>query len=546
MEEARRVTGTPEVAVPVGTMTSGGGKYDRARLLFRRQFILGPHFVDELPSWTRVRITGSLCLTAHPDLAIHRAAEGVASITLLGYILDPTRPGADDADIISHLLQALMARGRFEDLLARTHDLAGRWMLIVQDGQGVRIVNDACGYRQVCYTDATSCAEVWCASQPGLIADVLRLQVDPEALEFIRLYEAVGGGGWSGKEYWWPGDTSAYREIKHLVPNHYLDLTTGLPHRFWPDRPVGRLSLDEAVRKNADLLRGIMASAANRFPLALTVTAGQDTRLLLAACRDIRQNLFCFTSANGDLTEESADVTVPARLLSRLGLRHHVIHCPARMDPEFEEIYTRNMTTARPVYGPIAQGLLEGYPQERVCMTGTTMHIVSSRLDFKLRECVSGVVDARVLVKKARMVEHPFALRAAERWRLGAREIYGADVIDLFYWENKEGCWQAMNQTEHGIALEIFGPGNCRAFLANALAVRERFRRRPERRFHRELMKALWPEVLSEPINPHKRGKKPSALRSLVKDALVGANLYHRVPPRVRRFGMPWVTKDIT
>ncbi len=534
------MTLTPEAALLAGTVTRESGKYDAAvlaKLLFRRQFILGPQFVDERPSWTRVRIVDGFCLTVHPDLAVERVVEGATSITLLGYVLDPTRPRDDNVQIMNRLLHALTSRGRFEDLLARTHDLAGRWILIVHDGRRVRIVSDACGYRQVYYTDPTICAEAWCASQPGLIADIMRLQMDPEAVEFIRLYEAVGAAGWSGKEYWWPGDTSAYRAVKHLVPNHYLDLTTGAAHRFWPDRSIGRLSLDEAVHKNAKLLRGVMASAANRFPLALTITAGQDTRLLLAACRDISGRLFCFTSTNWDLTEESADVTVPARLLPRLGLRHHAIRCPARMDPGFEEIYMRNMTTARSVYGPIAQGLYDGYPHERVCMTGTTMHIMSSRFEFKLRECIHGVVDARVLVKKARMVEHPFALRAAERWLSGAQEIYDADVIDLFYWENKEGCWQAMNQTEHGIALEIFGPGNCRTFLANALAVHERFRRRPESRFQRELMRALWPEVLSEPINPHKRRRRPNALRSLVKDALVGANLYHRVPPGIRRLG---------
>ncbi len=524
------MTMTPEAAL-------AGGKYDsavQARLLFRRQFILGPRFIDWLPSWAKVRVAGSLCLTAHPDLDVRHVAEGAASITLLGYILDPTRPRADNTQITSHLLHALTARARFEDLLALTHVLAGRWILIVSDGQRVKVVNDACGYRQVVYTDPALCAEAWCASQPGLIAEVLGLQTDPEAVEFIRLYEATGAQGWSGREYWWPGDTSAYREVKHLVPNHYLDLATGSQHRFWPDRPIGRLSFDVAVRDNARLLRGTVNSAATRFPLALGITAGKDTRLLLAACRNIGGRLFCFTSTNWDLTEESADVAVPAKLLSRLGLKHHVIHCPARMEPEFEKLYVRNITTARPAYGLIAQGLYDGYPHERVCMTGTTFHIMSSRRDFKLHECVDGVVDARALVKKARMVEHPFAIRAAERWLADSRQIHDVDVIDLFYWENKEGCWQAMNQTEHAIALEIFGPGNCRTFLANTLAVHERYRRMPSR-FQRALTESLWPEVLSEPINPHKHRKRPGALRALVKDILVGANLYHRVIPGIRR-----------
>ena len=515
--------------------SSNYGGSVRARLLFRRQFILGPRFIEDLPSWRRIRIADSLCLTAHPDLRIHQAAQETSSITLLGYVLDPNEPQAGDAEIVQGLLRALCTRGRFADLLERTHDLAGRWILIVNDGQRIRIVNDACGYRQVFYTDAAYSADLWCASQPGLIAAALRLEPDAEAMDFIQSYAASGRDWWPGKEHWWPGDSSAYREIKHLVPNHYLDMTTGVPQRFWPDRRLGRLSLEEGVQRNAKILRGVMTSASNRFPLALSLTAGKDSRLVLAASRSISSDLYCFTMIYWDMNEQHADVTIPSRLLARLGLEHHVIPCPTKMDPVFGEIYRKNTTTAHEAYGPIAQGLYHHYPQERVCVKGSAMHIVGSRRAFRLRELTRGVVDGRALVKMGRIVEHPFALRAAERWLSGAREISDFDVLDLFYWENKEGSWQASSQTEWDIVQEVLGPYNCRTFLANAFAVDEKYRRRPMGRFHRELIVALWPEVLSEPINPHKGPQRKRPLRAMVKDLLLTTRLYRYLPPPSRR-----------
>ena len=71
---------------------------DEPTLLYRRQFILGPSFIEALVSWTRIRITDTLKLSAHPDLPVHRVSSGETSITLVGYMLDPVQPDHDDLD----------------------------------------------------------------------------------------------------------------------------------------------------------------------------------------------------------------------------------------------------------------------------------------------------------------------------------------------------------------------------------------------------------------------------------------------------------------
>jgi hypothetical protein len=44
------------------------GKYDIRKLLFRRQFILGPFFIESLSDWKRLKIGETIFLTVHPDL----------------------------------------------------------------------------------------------------------------------------------------------------------------------------------------------------------------------------------------------------------------------------------------------------------------------------------------------------------------------------------------------------------------------------------------------------------------------------------------------
>ena len=217
--------------------------YDVKKLLFRRQFILGPRFADELSSWKRIEVGSNICLTVHPDLNAHQAVHNGKSITLLGYVLDPRNPQARDAEILDDLICALDTCDSLDGFFERTYPLGGRWILIVDDGEEIRLFNDPMGLRQVFYTDVSFCRDLWCASQPGIIAKVLNLEVDKAVVrEFINsdAYET-----WD--ECFWPGDTSLYKEIIHLLPNHYLDLSTGSRHRYWPDRNLGSLAVEEGV-----------------------------------------------------------------------------------------------------------------------------------------------------------------------------------------------------------------------------------------------------------------------------------------------------------
>ena len=79
---------------------------------------------------------------------------------------------------------------------------------------------------------------------------------------------------------------------------------------------------------------------------------------------------------------------------------------------------------------------------------------------------------------------------------------YNIHILDLFYWEHWAGNFAAMSQAEWDIVQEVFTPYNCRRLLTNMLSVDERLRDHDETVFYRELINELWPEVLSEPINP--------------------------------------------
>ena len=116
---------------------------------------------------------------------------------------------------------------------------------------------------------------------------ILNLQIDNDVVHFIDSYEFR-----RNEEYWWPGDSSPYKEVNHFLPNHYLNLETGLVKRYWPTGDLYELSLNEAKEQISVTLKSLLRSALNRFDLTLSITECWDSRVILAACKEISHKIY--------------------------------------------------------------------------------------------------------------------------------------------------------------------------------------------------------------------------------------------------------------
>lgn len=466
------------------------------RLPYRRQFLLGSLFwAEQFPHWKKTPFGNDVWLATHPDLNVVEARNGGLRACLLGFLLDPDHPERRDEEILARMLDVPSPKS----VLGSADRLGGRWALWVSDGDESILFSDPAGYRQICYTDVERIPELVCASQPGLLAKGLNLTESPEARSFR---ESVFP---NKAQYWWPGDTTPYREIHHLPPNHFLDLRTGKRTRFWPNSPLLRRSLSVATEAAVPLLLGILKAAHCRFPLAVSLTAGRDSRLNLAATRGIREKVFYFTQQYWNLTKKSPDIRIPSRLLMRLGLEHHLLSCPEKMSSGFECLYSRNVEYARTVYGPLAQSLRENLPIGSVLVKGNLISV--GKGNYIKRALEKGIDPENPKPEEIPMISllgknHPFARKAYEEWLRGAQDLHGVELLDLLLWEDREGRWQGMSHLEWDLVVETLVPFNCRAFLEIMLSVDLSERVGPDYLFHENLIRTLWPETLHEPFNP--------------------------------------------
>lgn len=470
------------------------------RLLYCGQFVLGPARAGQPDGWKSYAVAGGLFLAAHPELPVTTLIQDVKALTLIGFILDPVDPAADDRAILTKLLVFCSS---IRKLTAATAGLGGRWIMIATCDDGLYLFTDALGLRQALYTLPAAGSGTWVVSQAGLAIDVLGLALDEAAVAFVDSYVFR-----AHVEYRWPGTSTPIQGLRHLLPNHSLELTTGAVARYWPDAPLTPLPLKDAVDRTAALITGMMLAAGRRFELALGLTAGIDSRLVLAAARPIKETITYITVRQAKMANNCDDMAIPTRLLATLGLQHEVIRAASSMSADFSWAFKRGVFLAHDHYGADAEAILTRFEGRKVAVTGSGAEV--GRCSFRESLPFSNLrrATAADLARLQRM-NHPYAIRFFQEWLEDVGACTYVKVLDLFEWEQGHGNWLAMTQLEFDIAWrDIFTPYNCRALLSTFLSVDERFRRGPEYVLFKLAIQQLWGQVLCEPINPHAHANK--------------------------------------
>jgi len=466
---------------------------DKEKYLFRRQFVLGPNFIKSFPKWNKISINNELFLTAHPDLEVLKITFEENIIVLLGYILDPFNPSFNNIEIINSIVENILV---VDDIFHHLDSKCGRFVVIVKMNDELRIFNDAAGYRQIFYyTDDTN--NIWCASQPSIIAEEFGLAIDRDIekdLLQLPLYNSEGR--------WYPGDITLYKDIYHLTPNHYLDINSGAVKRYWPVKSIKSMSVEKVSEYSSKIIQGVFESASNRYNLALTVTAGYDTRVLLAACNRVKEKIHYLTHTHNNLNENGADIQIPQKILKRLSLKHHIVHHSNKVNDDFQIIFKKNVTGAKNNHESNAYAFFKHFQNIGMEMVvaqgeggglGKSYYHLPSFFD----------VNEKTLTTLSGMRGSQTAESAFKRWLESANNAvdYGISILDLLYWEMRLGNWSTFAISSYDIVFESFLPFNCKKLIEYLISVDKKYRLFPNYT-HIYLIEKMWPELLDFPINP--------------------------------------------
>jgi hypothetical protein len=491
-------------------------KMTAANLVFRRQFLMAPNICSSLGHWQHINV-GQHHLYAHPDIEVTTVAsvDAEVTVTLLGYIVDPNWPDKSNADILSTIANIADSVESIGDYLC---SVSGRFVLIISTARETLLFHDPCGLRRVCYTQFKG--GVFVGSQPSILKEVLPLK------DGARL-QAYTGSSYATThiEHWIPSGCSLFEDVYYLIPNHYLRFSTLGQTRYWPKQVLPRRRADGVVAEASDLLKRLMVAANKRFKLALPLTAGWDSRILLGASKSICNTIYFYTLQYRDLDRRSDDIRIPAKLLRSLGLSHSLIDCRNAVVPDaFRDTYVRNAALAHMHdWGTIAYGMSDAYPQDRVCIKGSCCEIARcSYYRYGTHQPISS--PDQLMALERGWYAMPFVRDQISSWYHRVRAVaedMKVDILDLFYWEHRMGAWQAQSQLEWDIVHETYTPFNHRGLLELMLGVPAKLRSAPHYSLYRMILTELWPEVLRQPMN------RPTAKRR-VANILGRAGMYER------------------
>jgi hypothetical protein len=468
---------------------------DRVKYFRRRQFILGSEFID-YEGWQRLKLFDNFLLTLHPDLQITIVKHENNKAILLGYAIDPYQPELNDEEILQRFVTGEITINKVSDSLKT---LSGRFVLIINCPQGIWLFHDACALRQVQYCTDEHGA-VWCATQAETLAESFGFDYDEDILSY-RNTSAVYQT--NKEEFWLINDRSPYREIRNLLPNHYLDLRQGKAIRYWPVPDcIGSFSADKGIELSKLILQNSIAATAMRFDLKMGISAGCDSRKSLAAAKNVKDKIYFFTHT--PQVSNEADMEIPEKLLPKLGIVHHKFDLQ-QMDADFKKYYECSTTWARERRGHIAYTALQHFGSEATILNSNISEY--SQVWFWLPK--SNINGEGLAMLKS--LNHPLVISEFQKWLNGAQDACkkaNMNILVLFDIELR-ARWVTAAIAEYDIAHETFNPYNNRHFFCLELSVNERIRRGRRLDYPIKLIKNMWPEVLREPINPEKniRGK---------------------------------------
>ncbi len=461
---------------------------------FRRQFLLGPNKFNPSQNWNSIQINHNLVVSVHPEVIITSKLSDEKAIIIIGNIVDPLNPHLNISEIVNKIFEN---SNSIEDVIQCTHSLAGRWLLVFQDEKDTKIFTDPCGFRSAYYVYSED--GFWCGSQPEIINSVTRLVVDDDTLLNAFRFSPDRARNESA----WIGNRTIYSDCVHLMPNHYLSVRHAKQIRFYPVENSEKRDPSTIVDIASAILKGTLEAIAGRQKVLQALTAGWDSRVLLAASRNYTDNIEYFIDRKGTLPEKHQDVWVPKLLAKKLGVNLNVINSIEDPPDWFVSALSDNVTGARilsksrTIYHHLKNN------ETRVNINGNGSEICRNFFD-KYLQVQSNQISCKELASKLGYPNDLYVINELKSWRDNLISFGGtnANILDFLYWEQRLGNWGAQYPAEQDIAIEEFSPFNCRMLIEELLKTPRDIRAAPHYTIYRDIIRSMWPAALSIPINP--------------------------------------------
>lgn len=440
-----------------------------------------------------MRLANHTHLYCHPDSPVAYKEGKEKSMALVGYIFNPWNIKQCAYDILSDLIEEA---ADFDQLIFLLKPYVGHYALIYIDETHFNVVNDPLALREIYFV--TSENLIICGSQPNSISLYSSPRLPETRDPVIRRFFLNDMKKVRNRRFW-VGDETYYDGIKHLLPNHYLDVNALKVRRYWPRQKLGRLPLNEVVLRSCAFLKNALKAASIKNNLMIAVTAGNDSRTLLAASKDISDRIYYFINKQDGMDDDHPDIRIPKAMFTRIGLPFHIHDVRGSVPDDFRRVFLANTFLSNDLLIETIYNVYYKNHSHRMNVLGVGE--IGRAYFGTSPKSVNGYLLARSLKFK----DSRYAVEKCQEWldaALPVARVNGINVMTLLLWEQLLGNWGAVGNSESDIAIEEFDPYDSHYLYETLLGLDENYLINDESRLVKEMIKHMWPELLEFPINP--------------------------------------------
>ena len=487
---------------------------------FRKQFIILKKEYNLLDKWKRHKINDYLMLT-HPDLEINTSDTANSNLVLLGDAFDYHSPNLTNNQIIKFVHSNSET---FEDIIELFNKYSGTFIVIYYDKltNKLLVFNDATAQREVYYYKLSN-REMILASEPSIINYFHSLDKNND-----KIAQSFFNSSEFRKRKTFIGNLTNFKDVMHLKPNYYLDVNNGNTQRFFPNKILQENNMKECAKKASQMIQGYLTAASNRYKLLLPVSAGWESRVLLAASKNITDKVYYYVFKHQSYSVNHPDIKIPKKLLAKLGLKLKVIENSFDLDSNIIRVIDESYSFPRyNNFKYIVNFWGKSFPNH-LSVIGNVSEVARMEWD-EIRN-----LDENKIAILQKYPKLKYATEYYKKWLLETKDIfdrYNYSTLDMLYWEENCGNWVAKANTEAKFGIEFYLPFNSRELLVVLLSADKKYRQKQYSRLYIEIINNLWPECLLFPINPGIKKKVISILQkigiySIYRNLLINLKLF--------------------
>ena len=359
-----------------------------------------------------------------------------------------------------------------QDVIEYEKQLGGKYIILYRNGEQYYIIGDATCSIPIFYSAGD---DIICTSNCQYILNEKKYPLDCE-------YAKIRNAGDISQAM--PYDITPYREIKQLIPNHYLSVNISKAIRFInASQKQAMITVQRATEIVQPMIEKIVNYYCSLYKIYCPITAGKDSRVVLSFLMQQKNPVACYTIKHPEHTDTTQDIVIPVELCRNNVLHHELIEdvvVPETLKNEMDALLGENNYSQRTLR--IAQTIKEHYSDGAI-LTGD---IVGQVGKCSLHRDIPGIFATPAYF---RCKLHNYSSGAKKQLREWLQEIKSSgekvNTFDLFSIENRMGQ----------VSLNIF---NSRSIIYIWTAV-ERKKRKCSL-LHLALIKKVQPQLLLTPF----------------------------------------------